>query len=251
LRFFGFAHRALPPRQRATSLAAKNTLTTSDAQLVEAKFASRTAELATSGSVEAALPPPQTAGQREATLAETIEPASRVALMAALRASVELTTANGAARPSASDRAEAEERVNDAVSWHIDKSALPLSEPRRYRDRDHLKSVSLQPCLICGRRPSDAHHLRFMQPRALGRRVSDEFAVPLCRTHHRALHRRGDEPAWWREANIDPVVLAEELWERSRALDGTLVHRGLARPAGNDGTVGTKQDSKMPSGQIP
>jgi hypothetical protein len=75
--------------------------------------------------------------------------------------------------------------VNNAVLWHVDKSALPLSEPRRYRDRAHLDFVASQPCLVCGRQPCDAHHLRFMQPRALGRRVSDEFAVALCRTHHR------------------------------------------------------------------
>jgi hypothetical protein len=69
---------------------------------------------------------------------------------------------------SASAAAQGEERGSDAVAWHIDKSILPLSEPRRYRDREHLRFVSMQPCLVCGRRPSDAHHLRFMQPRALG-----------------------------------------------------------------------------------
>jgi hypothetical protein len=104
-------------------------------------------------------------------------------------------------------------RVNNAVAWHIDKAALTLNEPRRYRDRDHLRFVSAQPCLICGR-PTDAHHLRFAQPRALGRRVSDEFAVPLCRSHHRALHRHGDEVAWWETNKVDPVVIARELWQR-------------------------------------
>ena len=94
--------------------------------------------------------------------------------------------------------------MNNAVLWHVDKSALPLSEPRRYRDRAHLEFVASQPCLLCGRQPSDPHHLRFMQPRAMGRRVSDEFAVPLCRTHHRAVHRHGDEAAWWKSTGIDP-----------------------------------------------
>jgi ERF superfamily len=110
-------------------------------------------------------------------------------------------------------------RVNDAVAWHVDKAALTLSEPRRYRDRAHLRFVSAQPCLICGRRPTDAHHLRFAQPRAMGRRVSDEYTVPLCRSHHRALHRHGDEPAWWETNKVDPVVVAHELWQRTR-LDG-------------------------------
>ena len=63
----------------------------------------------------------------------------------------------------------------------------------RLRDSDHRKFVSTQPCLVCGRTPADAHHLRFAQPRALGRKVSDEFTVPVCRVHHRELHRHGNE----------------------------------------------------------
>ena len=94
----------------------------------------------------------------------------------------------------------------------IDKSLLALSEPRRVRDRDHVKSVAKQPCLICGRQPADAHHLRFAQLRALGRKVSDEFTVPLCRGHHRELHRCGNEAEWWKKVGIDPTVCARTLW---------------------------------------
>ena len=81
----------------------------------------------------------------------------------------------------------------------IDKSVLRFPEPRRIRDGDHIRHVMKQPCLICGRRPSDPHHLRFAQSRALGRKVSDEFTVPLCRGHHREVHRSGNEAAWWDE----------------------------------------------------
>jgi hypothetical protein len=101
----------------------------------------------------------------------------------------------------------------------IDKSVLVLNEPRRYRNRAHLEYVAAQPCLICERRPSDAHHLRFAQPSALGRRVSDEFTVPLCRSHHRALHRRGNEAKWWKENGIDPIGIAQKLWEETRLGD--------------------------------
>ena len=94
----------------------------------------------------------------------------------------------------------------------IDKSVLTLPEPRRIRDRDHVKFVATHPCLICGRRPSDAHHLRFVQSRALGRKVSDEFTVPMCRGHHREVHRCGDEAAWWQKAGIDPTIAARILW---------------------------------------
>ena len=75
----------------------------------------------------------------------------------------------------------------------IDKSVLAVAAPRRYRNREHLRYVARQPCLVCGRKPSDPHHLRFAQPRALGRKASDEFAVPLCRIHHRLVHRVGNE----------------------------------------------------------
>jgi hypothetical protein len=51
----------------------------------------------------------------------------------------------------------------------------------RLRDKDHRKFVSTQPCVVCGRTPVDPHHLRFAQPRALGRKVSDEFTVPVPR----------------------------------------------------------------------
>jgi len=103
-------------------------------------------------------------------------------------------------------------------SKSIDKSALPFSQPRRIRDRDHIRYVAKQPCLICGRQPCDAHHLRFTQSRALGRKVSDEFTVPLCRGHHREVHRCGDETAWWTKAGIDPTVNARTLWLKTHPL---------------------------------
>ena len=103
----------------------------------------------------------------------------------------------------------------------VDKSVLALSAPRRIRDRDHVKSVARQPCLICGRRPADAHHLRFAQSPALGRRVSDEFTVPLCRGHHREVHRCGDEAVWWNKTGIDPITAARVLWLKTHALAST------------------------------
>jgi hypothetical protein len=103
----------------------------------------------------------------------------------------------------------------------VDKSALAFPEPRRVRDRDHVRSVAQKPCLVCGRRPSDPHHLRFAQSRAMARKVSDEFTVPLCRGHHRELHRSGDEAAWWRKLGIDPAVAARILWLESHPLPST------------------------------
>jgi hypothetical protein len=85
----------------------------------------------------------------------------------------------------------------DLFPGQPDKSVLTIAEPKRLRDKAHLKFVASQPCLVCGRQPSDPHHLRFAQPRALGLKVSDEFTVPLCRGHHRQLHQAGNEVTWW------------------------------------------------------
>ncbi|MGB8055720.1 MAG: single-stranded DNA-binding protein, partial [Pseudolabrys sp.] len=90
----------------------------------------------------------------------------------------------------------------------------------RYRNREHLRYVAQQTCLICGRKQSDPHHLRYLQPRALGRKVSDEFAVPLCRGHHRQFHQAGNEIAWWKNLNIDALSLARQLWEQTHPNEG-------------------------------
>jgi hypothetical protein len=100
----------------------------------------------------------------------------------------------------------------------VNKTVLALPVARRIRDREHVKSVAKQPCLVCGRRPADAHHLRFAQPPTLGRKVSDEFTVPLCRGHHREIHRCGDEAVWWKKTGIDPSAAARVLWLKTHPL---------------------------------
>jgi hypothetical protein len=158
-------------------LAAKNTLTTPDAERVEQAFQARLASVVTDPAND--LPMPQ----------ET------------------------QSRPLRADRGS-----KRRTATTINKSVLLLPAPRRIRDRDHVRLVAKQPCLLCGRRPADAHHLRFAQATALGRKVSDEFTVPLCRGHHREVHRCGDEAAWWRKAGIDPTVPARVLWLQSHPL---------------------------------
>jgi Rad52/22 family double-strand break repair protein len=103
----------------------------------------------------------------------------------------------------------------DQPSGKIDKSVLTISEPKRLRDKAHLEFVASQSCLICGRHPADPHHLRFAQPRAIGKKVSDEFTVPLCRGHHRQLHQVGNELEWWAGFKIEPLEIAKTLWAQT------------------------------------
>ena len=163
------------------ALAAKNRLAGPDAKLVEDTFEQRLSELAASATAEAA-------------------------------ADAAPTTHADVGPHETFTKANSERDQPDG----IDKSVLVIASPRRYRNREHLRYVSKQACLICGRKQSDSHHLRYLQPRALGRKVSDEFAVPLCRSHHRAVHRAGDEQAWWTAAGIDPVKIARLLWNETR-----------------------------------
>ena len=122
-----------------------------------------------------------------------------------------------------------------------------IGEPVRERDRHHLKFVASQPCLACGRAPSDAHHLKFAEQRAMGRKVSDRFTVPLCRLHHRELHRRGNERAWWQGQAIDPLGIAATLWEKTHALapdDVTIPGDGKpnGRPFPRSASIGRQQN---------
>jgi ERF superfamily len=177
------------------ALVAKNSLTATDAKLVEDAFERRLSDLLSS---EAAAPSNH----------ESSVPQIAAAQVIATREITDPGQAKG-----------------------IDKSILTVAAPRRYRSREHLRYVMQQPCLVCGRKPSDPHHLRYMQARALGRKASDEFAVPLCRSHHRAVHRAGDEQAWWKAAGIDPVKVARQLWRQTRLNDPQEHHQaGLARP---------------------
>ena len=113
---------------------------------------------------------------------------------------------------------KAQESTGTSTIEKIETSGLTHAEPRRVRDREHVKFVAGHPCLICGRRPADPHHLRFAQSRALGRNVSDEFTVPLCRGHHREVHRDGDEAAWWAKVGVEPVAVANALWRETHPL---------------------------------
>ena len=132
--------------------------------------------------------------------------------------------ASEAAAGSAAKRSRLQLRDKKRSRTGVNKTVLTLPTARRIRDRDHVKSVAKQPCLICDRRPADAHHLRFAQSPALGRKVSDEFTVPLCRGHHREVHRFGDEAAWWRNIGI---LYALEMLDRRKPQERSRCSRSL------------------------
>jgi ERF superfamily len=108
--------------------------------------------------------------------------------------------------------------TNDLAQRAEPEAVIAISKPVRERDRNHPRFVASQPCLICGRAPSDPHHIKFAEHRAMGRKVSDKFTVPVCRLHHRELHQRGNERTWWEAKGIDPLPIASTLWKRRHAI---------------------------------
>ena len=170
------------------NLSLKNTLTATDADLVEAGFGEK---LATIESASTTGEEPSLSATKQASAPSVEEPFLEL-------------MGNPTTRPMTPPRAATVRRRRVAA------------KTIRLRDKEHCKFVATQPCVVCGRTPSEAHHIRFAQPRALGRKVSDEYAVPVCRLHHRDLHGYGDEASWWAGVSIDPLPIALELWRRSR-----------------------------------
>jgi len=187
------------------SLGAKNTLTAEDARAVEAAFRDRMQVLEPEVSSPNLAPP--------GLLTAEAPPQPRSASLVDPAAPVE---APGPVREIPKQRKRQGSRISiEGVD------GVALVQPRRCRDKHHLRFITVQPCTVCGRQPCEAHHLRFAQPRALGRKVSDEFTVPLCRVHHRELHRAGDEAAWWNKVGIDPMPIGLGFWQHTRGLPPT------------------------------
>ena len=127
---------------------------------------------------------------------------------------------NAAATAEADKQANGDGLGRERANASFDRVTV-IGKPTPERDRDHLRFVAAQPCLVCGRTPSDPHHIKFAEQRAMARKVSDRFAVPICRLHHRELHRRGNERAWWQQHGIDPLGAAARFWARTHAIEPT------------------------------
>jgi hypothetical protein len=210
------------------SLGSKNTLTAKDAVIVEAAFRQRMQVLQpevyslTTAATAASSPP--------------LDPQHEAA---------------GVVDPSPLSSAPARNpRPRKASGLRIRIEANGLStKPRRCRDKAHLRFIALQPCTLCGRQPCEAHHIRYAQPSALGRRVSDEFTVPLCRVHHRELHRIGNERSWWNQFNIDPLSIALRFWQHTKDVPSDASDRPNPHAQITNASIEPKRQLGIPSDQ--
>ena len=144
------------------ALAAKNRLTADDAKLVEDAFEQRLSALVAARDDDAASDDggASDSGSRPAMQ----EPSPRAATV----------------RRRRSANRHRQERARD-------RRAAPLPQPRPPSLCRQAALPDLRPQAV---RPASPAPL---QPRALGRKASDEFTVPLCRIHHRLVHRVGNE----------------------------------------------------------
>lgn len=193
-------------------LSTKNTLTATDARLIEEAFQAK---------LTAIEPGPEAATSPLASGQPGLPPSE----------------------PQSMEGAQQRDKSHAGLG-RIDKSLLTIPLPRRLRDKTHLRFVAQQPCLICGRQPCDAHHLRFAQSRGLGQKVSDEFTVPLCRAHHRELHRAGRELDWWAKTRIEPAGVARKLWLETHAI-------GASGSTSNDATTTAVRMTAIASDIVP
>jgi hypothetical protein len=216
-----WAHRKLP---------AKNTLTAPDAKIVEQRFQARLSKICEQPILDeksGSPAPGETSGVAAGEPPHAVSDQSVVPV----------------GKSDAGTSQKASTRVKKQSPIEVIRA---LGKTVRLRDKDHRRYVLRQACLVCGRRPSDPHHLTFTQPRALGRRVSDEFIVPVCRVHHRELHRSGNEAAWWRRLKIDPVPVALRLWQQTRS-DDPIRHEVRIEPKASPQGEAPDRASKPPA----
>ena len=212
----------------ADLLKAKNRLSAEAAKNVEAAFTARLIALESASDVPTA---PETAALNAPMAIEAkqinhdlfMDGSAIVSKRRLGRPRKAETKASSKLQESAERRAVPKENQSDSsASSTTENGALAIPKLRYLRDKAHLRFVASHPCLICERSPADAHHVRFAQPQSLGRKVSDEFTVPLCRAHHRDNHRFGDERAWWSRVSIDPIAISQNLWTKSHHQAGQL-----------------------------
>ena len=96
-----------------------------------------------------------------------------------------------------------------------EQTVTVIRKPIRERDREHLKFVASQPCLVCGRTPSDAHHIKLACWRAMGRKVGDRFTVPICRLQSSSSTGGATSGSWWESLRRSIPYDCRHSWGRT------------------------------------
>lgn len=94
-----------------------------------------------------------------------------------------------------------------------------FKQPRQHNEK-HLAFIRTLPCVCCHNDiETQAAHLRFSDAEAgkvnagVGAKPDDKWTLPLCGACHTAQHGMGDERHFWNLAGINPLVIAQQLFE--------------------------------------
>ena len=80
------------------------------------------------------------------------------------------------------------------------------------RSEAYLSYIRTLPCLVHRRPGVEAHHYQRTGDKGLSLKTGDEWAVPVCKLCHDAIHMIGNEQSFWAIAGVDPVAWAEKTW---------------------------------------
>jgi hypothetical protein len=90
-----------------------------------------------------------------------------------------------------------------------------------HRSRKHLDFVRKRPCAFCLHPAEEAHHhSRKSGGGGVGLKGCDLLTVPLCSSHHRELHKRGEVAPYSRSETAEILWKAVALCLRARVLEG-------------------------------
>lgn len=103
------------------------------------------------------------------------------------------------------------------------REKMGVREPSKGRCLGHLRWIRQHCCAVSGlnghecKGRIEAHHVRLGTDGGVGKKPSDQWAVPLCGTAHRTLHDKG-QVSFEKLYVVDLKEIAEGLARQSPAL---------------------------------
>lgn len=88
----------------------------------------------------------------------------------------------------------------------------PVRKQREGDDRQHVARIRQLGCCICNLKGDPHHLLGYKHGKGLSMTSEDRWAISICRIHHDALHRHGNDEEWLASQGIDGRALASSLW---------------------------------------
>lgn len=82
------------------------------------------------------------------------------------------------------------------------------------RDKNHLAFIRKLPCIVCGKSPCEAAHIRTNSGAGTGIKPGDDRVVPLCTMCHKKQHATSEVKFYYPYGGWErAVVLAKALYE--------------------------------------